>query len=126
MLAVLLAALLHALVCAHGPLTGGATAADTLPAAAAHCAPTAVEDGTGRHTGHRAACADTDQPVTDRWQASPLTAPAELDGAAALPASAARPPSGAPRRSPAAGADSGAGAGAGGGRGRAALGTWRT
>ncbi|MEV7211933.1 hypothetical protein AB0O31_02395 [Kitasatospora cineracea] len=119
-IAVLLAALLHVLVCAHGPL--GAGAADALPAGAARCAVAAAAGGGGAPAGHshdggrRDACTGADQPVTVHQPGSSVEAPAELAVSAPVP-------DGAPR---AGGADVPAEVRGAGGRGRASLGVWRT
>ncbi|QKW17952.1 hypothetical protein HUT16_01765 [Kitasatospora sp. NA04385] len=115
---VLLAALLHVLGCAHGPLAGAgwsAPAADALPAAAAHGR--APLDHPQHDTGHQEArCAGTDQPVTDRQPTDPPAAPAGADTPVPAPAPAGPAATAAPDDGP----------GPAVGRSRAALGVWRT
>ncbi|MFF2626060.1 hypothetical protein ACFVUN_09855 [Kitasatospora griseola] len=114
-----LAALVHSLLCAHGPLTAAAPA-DSLPVAAAHCPGAAGPHDGGPHDreSNHHECAGEDQPVTAHQDGRPLPAPVEAPltdpAAAAAPARPATggPPSDAPRR--------------GGGRTRAVLGVWRT
>nr|BEK71463.1 hypothetical protein KPHV_86900 [Kitasatospora purpeofusca] len=110
---VLLAALVHVLVCAHGPVSGAGPAADSLPAAAAHCpGPAAPHDG----TGHRATCESADQPATAHQQQE---APRTCDSSTPAPEPAG-PAVPVLRRA-------GTGPGpAAGGHTRACLGIWRT
>ncbi|ROR43019.1 hypothetical protein [Kitasatospora cineracea] len=111
---VLLAALVHVLVCAHGPLSGTGPTADSLPAAAAHCpGPATPHDG----TGHQATCESADQPATAHQQQD---APRAFDTSAPAPETAG--PGSVPvlRR-----ADTEPGP-ATGGHTRASLGIWRT
>ncbi|MFJ5228589.1 hypothetical protein ACIQBJ_01705 [Kitasatospora sp. NPDC088391] len=109
--AVLLAVLVHLLMCAHGPVGGGSgPSVDAVSVVSVSCpAPADRHDG----AGHRAECAGFDQPVTVCQESGGAEEPVAA-GAADAPAAVPSPVPPAPL------------GGAGdGGRARAVLGVWR-
>ncbi|MFE7979458.1 hypothetical protein [Streptomyces shenzhenensis] len=125
-LVVLLAALIHLLGCAHGPVSAGAARADTPLSATAACGPVspppavAVTQPAPPSGGDLAHCRDGDGPTVQppRDIASPVPA---VDGAAPAVAAADKLP--APKTGPPAGPAPGP---ATAGRSRARLGVWRS
>ncbi|MFJ1756094.1 hypothetical protein [Kitasatospora sp. NPDC088134] len=115
--AVLLAVLVHLLMCAHGPGDGGSRpsvdAVSVVAVAPVACSASSAADHQDGD-GHRAECAGFDQPVTAHQEPAGVEEPAAA-GTADVPVGVPPRVPPAPRAVP-----------GDGGRARAVLGVWRT